>query len=141
MNCPFKIPKQILSNLLLDSLFLYKNLLEDSFMVLDYVEGEIENNYLLGFTIQFRFQDQDVLKLMVTFMVNTSHENGTFTVKFIPYDNGKLFEAVLDDDSNAVEGMSTEETEMFINENAELPIRVKQLVISKLYEKLSENVI
>lgn len=139
MNTPYQIPKKLLSNLLKDELFLFKNIYEDTFLVMDSVDSEDRQDYLLGFTVQYRFQDQDVLKLLITFMVNNYMEGNSFNINFVPFDNGKLFEVILDDESNAVSGMNTEETESFINEHAVLPVRVQQLVISKMYGMLSEN--
>ena len=142
MNTPFIIPSQVLSNLMQNTDFLYQNSINDSFMILDSnLDTETGDYYQIGYTVNYRFHGQDALIFMITMMAVNKQENNSYNLKFLPYDNGKYFEITMDDQCNAIEGMTFEQAEAFITENVVPSQRLQILAISQLYEQIVENLI
>lgn len=142
MNSTYVIPKQILTNLMLDTDFLYKNAINDSFEILESNIGcESGDFYEVGYTIKYHFQEDDALIFLYSMSLLNKQDNQTFSSEFLPYSNGKCFEISIDDRCNAVEGMTTQQLENFITEKVTYSHRLQLLAISQLNEKLAENLI
>lgn len=137
-NTPL-IPKKTLSNLLQDPQFLYKNMLNDSFEVMNATESPSYQDYVIGFTVQYKLYEEFDLRFLIQFLIHTKREDNNYQILFMTYHNNKLFEVTLDDDSDLVEGMTTMEVEDFLTENMMISKNAEQLVIHKLFERLSEN--
>lgn len=139
MPNPPLIPMQTLSNLLQDPQFLYKNMLNDSFEVMNAIEFPCGQDYVIGFTVQYKSYEEFDLRFLIQFLIRTKREDNAYQILFMTYHNNKLFQVTLDDDSDLVEGMTTMQVEDFLTENMMISKNAEQLLIHKLFERLSEN--
>lgn len=139
MPNPPSIPMQTLSNLLQDPEFLYKNIVNDSFEVMNAIEFPCGQDYVIGFTVQYKSYEEFDLCFLIQFLIRTKYADNTYQILFMTYHNNKFFEITLNDDSDLVKGMTTMQVEDFLTENMMISKKAEQLVIHKLFERLSEN--
>ncbi|NWK51867.1 hypothetical protein HYG89_04715 [Acinetobacter sp. SwsAc5] len=139
MSNPPLIAMQTLSNLLQDPQFLYKNMLNDSFEVMNATESPCGQDYVIGFTVQYKSYEEFDLRFLIQFLIRTKYADNTYQILFMTYHNNKIVEITLNDDSDLVEGMTTMEVEDFLTENMMISKNAEQLLIHKLFERLSEN--